>query len=76
MDEINVEIKMRIIKVIFLKDVIVEYSDGLKEFYEAIKISDNGIILGRMKQNMFFDIGFIPINELNQIFQKEIILNK
>ena len=53
-----------------ITDVIVEYSNGIKEYSEAIKIDDNGIILGRIKNNIFFDIGFIPIDEINQIFQK------
>ena len=47
-------------KIVILKDVIITYTDGKKEFFKAINISNKGIYTGRIKENKFVNCGFIP----------------
>lgn len=48
-------------KMEIIKDVIITYTDGKKDFFKAINISNKGIFTGRiMENNKFIDVGFIP----------------
>ena len=54
------------------------YSDGKKDFFKAIQISDNGVFTGRIINNNFIIGGFIPKNSIKQILcnGKKIYINK
>ena len=47
-------------KVEILQNATIIYTDKVKESYEAIQITDKGIIIGRILNNEFMRFGFIP----------------
>lgn len=63
-------------KNIFFNSTII-YTDGLSEFYEAVRFVEKGVIIGRTIDNEFFDCGFIPKKNIKEIHNgsKKIRLN-
>jgi len=47
-------------KVEILQNATIIYTDKVKESYEAIQITDKGIVIGRILNNEFMRFGFIP----------------
>ena len=68
--------KFEIIDILEMAQII--YSDGKKDFFEAIQISNNGVFTGRIINNNFVNGGFIPKNSIKQILcnGKKIYFNK
>ena len=68
--------EFEIIDVIEMAQII--YSDGKKDFFEAIQISENGVFTGRIINNNFVKGGFISKNFIKHIFSngKKIFFNK
>lgn len=54
-------------KIEVLENVNIVYTDGKKDFFEAICVSDDGIIIGRVINNKFVNCGFIPKNNIKSI---------
>ena len=50
-----------------LQNVTVIYSDNVKEHYEAVTVTDKGIIFGRLKEDEFIPFGFISNNSFKKI---------
>ena len=50
-----------------LQNATVIYSDGVKEQFEAIRLVDKGVIIGRILDNRFFDCGFISKRNIKEI---------
>lgn len=50
-----------------LENVKIIYTDDKKDFFEAIYVSDEGVITGRIKNNKFVNSGFIPKNNIKSI---------
>ena len=51
-----------------IKDVIITYTDGKKEYFKAINISNKGIFTCRIiNNNKFMEVGFIPKNNIKFI---------
>ena len=61
-----------------LKKAQIIYSDGKKDFFEAIQILDNGVFTGRIINNNFVNGGFIPKKSIKHILSngKKINFNK
>jgi hypothetical protein len=56
-------------KIEILENVIIIYSNGKKDIFEAIHITDEGIHIGRIINNYeFLKGGFIPKNSIKHIF--------
>ena len=68
--------KFEIINIIEMTQII--YSDGKKDFFEAIQISENGVFTGRIINNNFVNGGFIPKQSIKHIFSngKKIFFKK
>jgi hypothetical protein len=56
-----------------IHNVIVIYSNDIEEHFEAIQITNNGIIIGRFIKTEFVPFGFIQKNSYKKINK---ILNK
>ncbi|UCB59190.1 MAG: hypothetical protein JSV67_02535 [Thermoplasmatales archaeon] len=50
-----------------IKDATVIYTDGVKEYFDAIRITDKGILIGKIIDGEFVDYGFIPKQSIKQI---------
>jgi hypothetical protein len=50
-----------------LENVIVYYTNGAEEQFKAIRITDNGIIIGQIRDKEFSPFGFIPKQSYNKI---------
>jgi len=51
-----------------VKKATIIYTDGLEEKYDAIRVTNKGVIIGRILGRDFMDYGFIPklsIKEIN-----------
>ena len=51
--------------IIFNSTII--YTDSLREFYEAVRLVDKGVIIGRIIDNKFVDCGIIPKKNIKEI---------
>jgi hypothetical protein len=63
--------EIKIDKIKILKNVTIFYTDGKKDFFEVIKISENGVFTGRIINNNFVNGGFIPKISIKHIFSNE-----
>jgi hypothetical protein len=43
------------------------YTDGMKEQFEAVRRTENGVIVGRILEGQFVDYGFISKRNIKQI---------
>ena len=50
-----------------LENAIVIYSDGVKEQFEALRVIDKGVIIGRIIDGEFLDCGFISKGNIKEI---------
>jgi len=50
-----------------LENVNIFYTDGKIDFFKAIFVLENGVIIGRIKDNKFINCGFIPIFNIKYI---------
>jgi hypothetical protein len=50
-----------------MKNSTIMYIDGVKEQYEAIRMTDKGVIIGRILDKKFFDCGFISKRNIKKI---------
>ena len=50
-----------------MKNTTIIYIDGVKEQFEAIRMIDKGVIIGRILDNKFFDCGFISKRNIKEI---------
>jgi len=50
-----------------IENATVIYSDGVKEQFEAIRMTDRGVIIGRVFDNEFVDCGFISKGNIKKI---------
>jgi len=50
-----------------IQNATVIYSDGVKEQFEAIRLIDKGIIIGRIIDGEFVDCGFISKGNIKEI---------
>ena len=58
-------IRLRMIKII--ENATIIYSDGVKEQFEAVRLIDKGVIIGRVLDGEFMDCGFIPQHNIKHI---------
>jgi hypothetical protein len=42
-----------------MSNATVTYTDGIKEHFEALRMTNKGIIIGRIINGIFLDCGFI-----------------
>ena len=45
----------------------VTYTDGVKEHFEALRVNNKGIIIGRIINDSFLDCGFISKTNVKEI---------
>jgi len=50
-----------------MKNATIIYTDGVREQFEAIRLIDKGVIIGRILDNEFFDCGFISKRNIKEI---------
>jgi len=50
-----------------LENATISYTDNVKEQFEAIRLADKGIIIGRIIDGKFFDCGFISKQNIKEI---------
>ena len=50
-----------------LQNATITYSDGVKEQFEAVRITDKGVVIGRILDNEFVDCGFISKGNIKEI---------
>jgi len=50
-----------------IQNATIVYTDEVKESYEAIQITNKGIIIGRILNNEFMRFGFIPQYNIKDI---------
>lgn len=43
------------------------YTDGIREQFEAVRVTEKGIIIGRIIENEFMDCGFISKMNVKEI---------
>ena len=48
----------------------VVYTDNLTEQFEALRVIDKGVIIGRMIDGEFLDCGFISKRNIKEIIEK------
>ena len=58
------------------KNVTVVYTDCIEEVFEAIQITEKGIVIGRMYDNEFFPYGFIPKKNIKSLKNRNILRKK
>jgi len=51
-----------------IDNVIVVYIDGIAEHFEAVRITNKGVIIGRIIETKFIPFGFIPKNGYKKIY--------
>lgn len=50
-----------------LENAIILYNDNFKEQFEAIRLTDKGVIIGRVIDDEFVDCGFISKQNIKEI---------
>ena len=50
-----------------LRKITVIYTDNTEEFFDAIRIKDKGVHIGRIIANKFEPFGFIPHHSIKEI---------
>jgi len=86
MDKRKIEIicyQMKNKEKIQIKEIIINatiiYTDDIKEFFEVIRIINDGVIIGRIINNKFCNCGFISkrnIKEIKHGIKKKIVIIK
>jgi hypothetical protein len=62
-------------KIKILENVKIIYTDGKKDYFEAVDITNEGVFTGRINYNkQFVRGGFIPKNHIEKIEGKKIKL--
>ena len=61
----NSEDTFKMIEII--QNATVIYSDGVKGKFEALRVIDKGVIIGRIFDNEFVDCGFISKGNIKKI---------
>ena len=51
-----------------IKNAIVSYIDGEVKLFDAISITDKGVIIGRIKNGKFSNCGFINKQNINKVY--------
>lgn len=59
-----------------LKNITVIYNDNKEEHFDAIRIKDNGIIIGKIIENKFEPFGFIPNHSIKQLNNGNKVIRK
>ena len=50
-----------------VKKATIIYTDDLEEKYDAIRVTDKGVIIGRILDGEFLACGFIPKHSIKEI---------
>ena len=50
-----------------MSNTTVIYIDGIQEQFEAVRLTENGVIIGRILEGKFVDYGFISKRNIKQI---------
>lgn len=50
-----------------IKQATVVYTDGIMEHFEAVKVINKGVIIGRIIDGKFLDCGFISKRNIREI---------
>lgn len=69
----------RYVPIEIFENIIVIYIDGTREYYDAVQVTGNLVIIGRIiNQNEFLPSGRIPKNSIQHIEggKKKIVLRK
>jgi hypothetical protein len=61
-------------KIEVLENAKIFYTDGKRDFFEAVIITDKGIFTGWIDDNIFIEGGFIPKNNIENVEGKKIKL--
>ena len=59
-----------------IKNATVIYKDGIKEHFDAIKITNKGVNIGRFIKNDFRPFGYIPKSSISRISNRKNYDNK
>ena len=51
-----------------MKDVIVIYTDNIQERFEALRVMDKMVIIGRILEGEFVNCGMIPKGNIKEIY--------
>jgi hypothetical protein len=50
-----------------IQNAVLIYTDNIKEHFDAIRITDKGVHIGRVIDNKFEPFGFIPYHSIKRI---------
>jgi hypothetical protein len=50
-----------------IKDPVVTFTDGFKKYFDTIRITDKGVIIGGFIHGEFESYGFIPKSSIKEI---------
>lgn len=50
-----------------MSNATVTYTDGVKEHFEALRMTSSGVIIGRIINGIFLDCGFISKTNVKEI---------
>ena len=50
-----------------MSNTTVVYIDGIQEQFKAVRLTENGVIIGRILKGKFVDCGFISKRNIKQI---------
>ena len=50
-----------------MSNTTVIYIDGIQEQFEAVRLTEKGVIIGRILEGKFVDCGFISKGNISQI---------
>ena len=64
------KVQLRIIEI--LENVKVIYTNDIEEYFELVQVTRKGLKIGRKNDNKFLFFGFIPIENIKQIKNKNI----
>lgn len=57
-----------------MHNATVTYTDNVTEIFEAIRLIDKGVIIGRIIDGEFLDCGFISKNSIKEV--KDVVKKK
>ena len=59
--------KYKSIVIEIMQNATIIYTDNVKEKFEAVYLTDKGLIIGRILDNEFFECGFISKRNIKEI---------
>jgi hypothetical protein len=54
-----------------MMNATVVYTDNMKESFEALRVTDKGVIIGRIIDGFFCDCGYISKSNIKEIISRD-----